>query len=72
MSAALAQCKTLEDYHCQAISEILYEPNFKHVSVAHIKNMLAKASPQMATLLQHTSEVKFLLQKHKAALAATA
>ena len=69
MAAALNYGKQLEDGTCHAMSDILFELDFKQVSVSHIKNLLGKASPQMATLLQKTNELKFLLQKHKASLA---
>ena len=58
MTAALKYGKQLEDGTCQAMSDILFEPDFKKVSVSHIKNLPGKASPQMATLLQKTNELK--------------
>ena len=69
MAAALKYGTQFEDGTCQTMSDILFEPDFKKVSVSHIKNQLGKASPQMATLLQKTNELTLLFQKHKASLA---
>ena len=66
MTDALKYATKLEESHCQPMAAILYDPDEKGVSVASIKTLLSKASPQMANLMQKMNEVKFLIQKHKA------